>query len=95
MECWEPFEGAGEISLVDSGGEALVMSKEDEVGMDGANRSEEIPVASQERACAGESPPNVFEAHTFRFLWHYPFYVQDGSVASHKDEEFAPLRCFT
>lgn len=91
MECGEPLKRAGEIGLLDSGGEMLVISKEDEIGPEGANRSEEILVASQERVSEGKSPLDVFEAYAFCFLRHHPFYALDSGVASHKDEEFASL----
>lgn len=94
MECREPFEGTGEISLVDSGGEALVIPKEDEVGSEGTNGSEKIFVVPQERVCMRKGLPNIFEAHVFRFLRHYPFYALDSGVAGHENKEFPPSRGF-
>lgn len=94
MECREPFEGAGEIGLADSGGQTLIISQEDEVGSEGINGSEEIFVVPQERACARKSLPNVFETYVFRFLRRHPFYAPDSGIAGDENKEPPPSRGF-
>ncbi len=94
MKRREPFEGAGEIGLADSGWQTLVISQDDEVGPEGTNRGEKIFMSAQKRACPRKSLHNVFEAHAFRFLGQCPLDSLDSGVAPNKNEEFSPPRSF-